>query len=282
MALQQQQQRGLGGCQRSHFPHGQNCGHLGRQVSLFFGGGAFSCDVVCVCVCICVYMYIWMYLRSSCCAVIDDFFSFPLTGNHHIITFSFLLFILFYGAYQCYYFHPIPPTPPWHRKTSDLIPLCHPLMLHSVNLTITLDRPTQSAIIRCYCHIAHQTGTFWNSASAMTMTIPAPRHSFDPHSMLLPYDAAQWQPSCLLPMFSGFTSVFTTFLLQTNGNNTTPTWPAHYYYSRHHNLLITTTTTTTHYFFRCGNGSLDGCYSGSSHDLWHVQIRESWNCDTRY
>jgi cyclic pyranopterin phosphate synthase len=44
-----------------------------------------------------------------------------------------------------------------HRRTSDLIPLCHPLPLDSVNLDIRL-QPDGTAWIRCECRVTHKTG----------------------------------------------------------------------------------------------------------------------------
>lgn len=44
------------------------------------------------------------------------------------------------------------------KKTSDLIPLCHPLPITSVNIDIELEESTRSAIIRCKCKVTHKTG----------------------------------------------------------------------------------------------------------------------------
>jgi len=42
------------------------------------------------------------------------------------------------------------------KKTSDLIPLCHPLPLDRVNITIRLVNNT--AVIECECTVTHKTG----------------------------------------------------------------------------------------------------------------------------
>ena len=43
-----------------------------------------------------------------------------------------------------------------YRKTSDLIPLCHPLPLDRVNINIQLIH--NQAIIECECRVTHKTG----------------------------------------------------------------------------------------------------------------------------
>ena len=43
-----------------------------------------------------------------------------------------------------------------YRKTSDLIPLCHPLPLDRVNINIQLIY--NQAIIECECRVTHKTG----------------------------------------------------------------------------------------------------------------------------
>ncbi|KAL7562257.1 hypothetical protein ACA910_004062 [Epithemia clementina (nom. ined.)] len=60
------------------------------------------------------------------------------------------------------------------KKTSDLIPLCHPLPLSWVNVDITLDEATKSAVIRCECRVSHQTGVEMEAltgASVAALTI---------------------------------------------------------------------------------------------------------------
>jgi cyclic pyranopterin phosphate synthase len=42
------------------------------------------------------------------------------------------------------------------RRTSDLIPLCHPLPLEQVELDIVLEENT--AVITCECHVTSKTG----------------------------------------------------------------------------------------------------------------------------
>ena len=56
------------------------------------------------------------------------------------------------------------------RKTSDLIPLCHPLPLNSVNVDVDLDSSSQAAIIRCECHVTHKTGVEMEALTGATVT----------------------------------------------------------------------------------------------------------------
>jgi cyclic pyranopterin phosphate synthase len=42
------------------------------------------------------------------------------------------------------------------RRTSDLIPLCHPLPLDKVHVDIRLEGNT--AIVECECRVTHKTG----------------------------------------------------------------------------------------------------------------------------
>lgn len=44
------------------------------------------------------------------------------------------------------------------KKTSDLIPLCHPLPLDQVNIDISLVDSESTAVIRCKCRTTHKTG----------------------------------------------------------------------------------------------------------------------------
>ena len=44
-----------------------------------------------------------------------------------------------------------------HRKTSDLIPLCHPLPLDQVKIDIHLANKNE-VIIDCTCRVTHKTG----------------------------------------------------------------------------------------------------------------------------
>jgi cyclic pyranopterin phosphate synthase len=45
----------------------------------------------------------------------------------------------------------------YYRKTSELIPLCHPLPLDQVNVTIEME-DERTAVIRCECRVTHKTG----------------------------------------------------------------------------------------------------------------------------
>jgi len=44
------------------------------------------------------------------------------------------------------------------RKTSELIPLCHPLPLDKVSVDIQLNTLTNTATIDCHCVVTHKTG----------------------------------------------------------------------------------------------------------------------------
>jgi MoaC family len=50
------------------------------------------------------------------------------------------------------------PSCSMHRKTSDLIPLCHPLPLDQVKIDISLDPQTYTITIQCQCRVTHKTG----------------------------------------------------------------------------------------------------------------------------
>lgn len=59
------------------------------------------------------------------------------------------------------------------RKTSDLIPLCHPLPLEQVNVDIQM-RNGNTAIVTCECHVTHKTGVEMEAmvgASVAALTI---------------------------------------------------------------------------------------------------------------
>jgi len=52
------------------------------------------------------------------------------------------------------------------KRTSDLIPLCHPLPLERVHIDINLEANMQdgtaTAIVECECRVTHKTGAFFN------------------------------------------------------------------------------------------------------------------------
>jgi cyclic pyranopterin phosphate synthase len=59
-----------------------------------------------------------------------------------------------------------------HRKTSDLIPLCHPLPLDQVEISITLQ--DNIVTIECECRVTHKTGVEMEAlmgASVAALTI---------------------------------------------------------------------------------------------------------------
>ena len=53
------------------------------------------------------------------------------------------------------------------RKTSDLIPLCHPLPLDRVNINIQLI--DNRAIIECECRVTHKTGVEMEALTGATI-----------------------------------------------------------------------------------------------------------------
>ena len=58
------------------------------------------------------------------------------------------------------------------RRTSELIPLCHPLPIEQVNVEITLEN--NNAIIECECRVTHKTGVEMEAltgASVAALTI---------------------------------------------------------------------------------------------------------------
>ena len=54
-----------------------------------------------------------------------------------------------------------------NRKTSDLIPLCHPLPLDRVNIQIEL--VNNQAIIECECRVTHTTGVEMEALTGATI-----------------------------------------------------------------------------------------------------------------
>ena len=55
------------------------------------------------------------------------------------------------------------------KKTADLIPLCHPLMLSKVNVDIELDRAENRAVITSECRLAGQTGVEMEALTAASV-----------------------------------------------------------------------------------------------------------------
>ena len=53
------------------------------------------------------------------------------------------------------------------RKTSDLIPLCHPLPLDRVNINIQVVH--NQAIIECECRVTHKTGVEMEALTGATI-----------------------------------------------------------------------------------------------------------------
>lgn len=55
------------------------------------------------------------------------------------------------------------------RKTSDLIPLCHPLPLDQVKIDIHLNESTQEVIVNCTCRVTHKTGVEMEALTGCTV-----------------------------------------------------------------------------------------------------------------
>lgn len=55
------------------------------------------------------------------------------------------------------------------KKTSDLIPLCHPLMLSSVTLAFELDSTRSQVLITAKCKLAGQTGVEMEALTAVSV-----------------------------------------------------------------------------------------------------------------
>lgn len=55
------------------------------------------------------------------------------------------------------------------KKTADLIPLCHPLMLSSVKVDFELDSAQNAVEIRAICKLAGQTGVEMEALSAVSV-----------------------------------------------------------------------------------------------------------------
>ncbi|MGK0500676.1 MAG: cyclic pyranopterin phosphate synthase [Oceanicoccus sp.] len=55
------------------------------------------------------------------------------------------------------------------KKCSDLIPLCHPLMLTSINVDLQADQANNRVIIRSTCKLAGQTGVEMEALTAVSV-----------------------------------------------------------------------------------------------------------------
>ena len=44
------------------------------------------------------------------------------------------------------------------KKCSDLIPLCHPMMLTGIDVTFDIDDEKSLIIVQCRCKVSHKTG----------------------------------------------------------------------------------------------------------------------------
>jgi len=55
------------------------------------------------------------------------------------------------------------------KKTADLIPLCHPLMLSAANVEIELDRDHHCVIIETECRLAGRTGVEMEALTAASV-----------------------------------------------------------------------------------------------------------------
>ena len=57
-----------------------------------------------------------------------------------------------------------------NRKTSELIPLCHPLPLDKVQIDIKLIDNKTIALITCECRVTHKTGVEMEALTGATVT----------------------------------------------------------------------------------------------------------------
>lgn len=55
------------------------------------------------------------------------------------------------------------------KKCSDLIPLCHPLMLSKVQVDFTIDESTNSVIVHSLCKLSGQTGVEMEALTAASV-----------------------------------------------------------------------------------------------------------------
>ena len=55
------------------------------------------------------------------------------------------------------------------KRCSDLIPLCHPLMLTSVNLELELSRPNSAVLIEATCKVNGKTGVEMEALTAVSV-----------------------------------------------------------------------------------------------------------------
>lgn len=55
------------------------------------------------------------------------------------------------------------------KKCSDLIPLCHPLMLTSIKVDLQADEPNNRVVIRAACKLAGQTGVEMEALTAVSV-----------------------------------------------------------------------------------------------------------------
>ncbi len=55
------------------------------------------------------------------------------------------------------------------KKTSDLIPLCHPLMLNSVTVDFTLDEALSCVVVEARCKVSGKTGVEMEALTAASI-----------------------------------------------------------------------------------------------------------------
>ena len=56
------------------------------------------------------------------------------------------------------------------KRTSDLIPLCHPLPLDKVNIEIQFDgKESNTAVVECECRVTHKTGVEMEALTGATV-----------------------------------------------------------------------------------------------------------------
>ncbi len=55
------------------------------------------------------------------------------------------------------------------KRCSELVPLCHPLMLSSVEVDFVLDEPSSSVLVEARCRLAGQTGVEMEALTAVSV-----------------------------------------------------------------------------------------------------------------
>ncbi len=63
------------------------------------------------------------------------------------------------------------------KRTAEIVPLCHPLALESVEVDVALDRPRRRAVVTATARITGKTGVEMEALTAVAAALPRPlRH----------------------------------------------------------------------------------------------------------